>query len=258
MVSSADPISASTEDGITTITLQRPHKLNAFDQEMLDRWHDALVAAEADPDCRAVIITGAGKGFCTGVDIDELNPAETEREFRARLEAGAHKVGRAIMGLTKPVIAAVNGPAIGAGLDMALMCDIRVAAREASLSFGYVRLGLFPGNGGTYLLPRIVGTAKALELLWTAQRFSGAEAADMGLVQTAVDADQVVPTSIELARRILESPDELIRDIKGAVYSGLRADWDDAFRLVAARAALLRGLPETRRRITDLQKRREA
>src|ERR1700737_3350538 len=145
--------------GVGTILLNRPHRKNAFTLEMIDEWAAVLVAARTDQDVRALVLTGAGDGFCSGVDLDALNhrasssPLDVKRNLTDRI----HRVAYALQDLDKPIIAAVNGVAVGAGMDMALMCDIRLAARSARFSEGYVRVGLVPGDGGCYFLPRLVG-----------------------------------------------------------------------------------------------------
>lgn len=255
-LSNAEPILLSKESSVFVITLNRPWKLNAFDQEMLDKWFDALEECRSDESCRAVVITGSGRGFCTGVDLDEVDPLETEMAFKKRLLGGAHRVARSLLALDRPLVAAVNGAAVGAGLDMALMCDLRVVADDAQLSFGYIRIGLFPGNGATFLLPRLVGTGRALELLWTGRRFSGREAVSMGLAEEAVDANHVAAVAAELAAEVAANPPDVVRAIKKQVYSGMRPGWDDAFEQIATQAALVRGIPEVRDHLAYRERRR--
>src|SRR5581483_5158011 len=147
---------------------------------MIDAWAAALAGARTDGDVRVVVLTGAGDGFCSGVDLGRYDPGSAEPtplERKRTLTDRIHRVAYALEDLDKPVIAAVNGVAVGAGMDMALMCDIRLAARSARFSEGYIRVGLVPGDGGCYYLPRLVGTAKALELLLTGDFVDGEEAA---------------------------------------------------------------------------------
>ncbi|MDT7695274.1 MAG: hypothetical protein QOI75_4641, partial [Pseudonocardiales bacterium] len=146
-------------DGIGTILLNRPHRKNAFTLDMIDTWARALRDARTDPDVRVVVLTGAGDAFCSGVDLDRRQDATpaTPLERKENLTERIHRIPFALEDLDKPVIAAINGVAVGAGMDMALMCDMRIMARSARLSEGYVRVGLVPGDGGCYYLPRLVG-----------------------------------------------------------------------------------------------------
>ena len=154
------------KDKIATITLNRPDKLNAFTAAMIDAWAKSLAEAQADPDVNVVVVTGAGRAFCAGGDVARMGQGEpTQLDHKNMLWEGVHRVPKTLEGLDKPVIAMVNGLAVGAGMGMTVMCDVRVAAQSARFSTGYVRVGLVPGDGDTFFLPRLVGPAKALELL---------------------------------------------------------------------------------------------
>ena len=149
-------------DGVGLITLNRPDKLNAFTREMIDLWVKALEDARVNDAVQVVVVTGAGRAFCSGGDVGGMNerPRDlTGLDHKQWLEV-IHRVPLTLETLDKPVIAALNGVAVGAGLDMALMCDLRYAAAGTRFSEGYVRVGLIPGDGGTYFLPRLVGTAR--------------------------------------------------------------------------------------------------
>src|SRR5579862_1043922 len=142
-------------DGIGTILLNRPHRKNAFTMEMIDEWARVLVGARTDPDVRVIVLTGAGDAFCSGVDLSSYHGGTpTPLERKTQLTDRIHRIAYALEDLDKPVIAAVNGVAVGAGMDMALMCDMRIIARSARLSEGYIRVGLVPGDGDCYYLPR--------------------------------------------------------------------------------------------------------
>src|SRR6266850_1479707 len=157
------------KDKIATITLNRPDKLNAFTRDMIDAWAKALGAAQADDSVNVVIVTGTGRAFCSGGDVGRMREGEPNAlDGKNSLWEGVHRVPKTLETVDKPVIAMVNGLAVGAGMGMCVMCDMRVAAESARFSTGYVRVGLVPGDGDTYFLPRLVGAAKALELLWTA------------------------------------------------------------------------------------------
>jgi len=222
-------------DGIATITLNRPDRMNSFTNQTIREWAAALEDARLDNDVRAVVLTGAGRGFCAGADLKaevrDMGVGATGREGglpsaaerRNWLRDGVHYVPRAVALLDKPYIAAVNGPAVGAGMDMASMCDIRIASDQARFAMAYVKVGLVPGDGGCYYLPRIVGVAKALELIWTGDFIDAEEALRIGYVSKVVPPDQLMPATRELAQRIAEGPAVAIQLAKRLVYRGLDA-----------------------------------
>jgi len=164
-----------TVDGkVATILLNRPHRKNAFTLPMIDDWADALREVTADDGVRALVLTGAGDAFCSGIDLGDLSGVEpTPLDRKRMLTHRIHRIALALEDLDKPVVAAVKGPAVGAGMDMALMCDMRFAGESARFSEGYIRVGLVPGDGGCFWLPRLVGVAKALELLLTGDFVDG-------------------------------------------------------------------------------------
>jgi enoyl-CoA hydratase/carnithine racemase len=193
----------TVENGVATILLNRPHRKNAFTLDMLDTWADSLRCARTDPQVRVILVTGAGGAFCAGVDLDDLAEVTTTLARQEVLSQRVHRVAAAALELDKPLIAAVDGVAVGAGMDMALACDIRLASDRAGFSEAYVRVGLVPGDGGAYLLPRIVGQARALELLWTGRFVDAHEALDLGIVlsvhppeQLAEEADLTGPREL--------------------------------------------------------------
>jgi len=198
-------------NGVATITLNRPDRMNAFTNTMIREWAQALEDARLDTEVRCVIVAGAGRAFCSGADLrgesglpnvagGERPPSAADR--RNWLRDTVHHVPRAVALLDKPYIAAVNGPAVGAGMDMCSMADIRIASDEARFSMGYVRVGLIPGDGGCYYLPRIVGLAKALELIWTGDFIDAQEALRLGYVSQVLPAAELMPAARELAERI--------------------------------------------------------
>jgi enoyl-CoA hydratase/carnithine racemase len=214
-------------DGVATITLNRPERLNAFTHEMIDLWVAALHDAQHNDSVNALVVTGAGRAFCSGGDVGGMNEdhraAMTGLDHKRWLEA-VHRVPLALEALDKPVIAALNGVAVGAGLDMALMCDLRYAAAGARFSEGYVKVGLIPGDGGTYFLPRLVGTARALELFWTGDFVTAEDAERIGLVNRVYAPEELLPQVYQLAARLAAGPNVAIRTIKRAVYQGMRMD----------------------------------
>src|SRR2546427_9653023 len=172
--------------GVLTLTLNRPDVLNAFNSAMHEALAGGLEEARAQ-DVRAVVVTGAGRGFCVGQDLTEFR--EAAGDIGGRLRATYHPNVVAIRALDKPVIAAVNGPAAGAGLSFACACDIRIAADSASFVPAFINIGLIPDSGGTYFVTRLLGYARAFEWLCSGRKLSGAEAQGWGLVSEGVEAD---------------------------------------------------------------------
>jgi 2-(1,2-epoxy-1,2-dihydrophenyl)acetyl-CoA isomerase len=230
------------EDGVATITLNRPEKLNAFTREMIDRWVEALEDAQHNDAVQVVVVTGAGRAFCTGGDVGAMNerPSEISGLDHKRWLEVVHRVPLALEALDKPVIAALNGVAVAAGLDMALMCDLRFAAAGARFSEGYVKVGLIPGDGGTYFLPRLVGTARALELLWSGDFFTAEAAMQMGLVNRIYPPDQLMDEVYAFAGRLASGPSVAIRITKRAVYQGLKMDLRSHLDLLSSHMGFIR------------------
>ena len=192
-----------TRDGaVQTITLNRPDVLNALDAETKRLLLDAVKQAR-DPDVRAVVLTGAGRGFCAGQDLTEFGEAP---DIGAALRAGYHPIALGIRALEKPVLAAVNGAAAGAGLSLAALCDIRIAADSASFTPGFVRIGLIPDSGGSFFIARILGPARAFEWMSSGRRLSADEAFAWGLVSEVVPADGLAARAAELAAELAALP----------------------------------------------------
>lgn len=215
-----DTIDTSIENGIATISLNRPDKLNAFAGTMREDLVRALTRAGENSDVRVLVITGAGRAFSAGGDIDYMQSLQEKREileFTTLLSAGAAVV-TSIRELDQPVIAAINGVAAGAGLNLALACDMRIAAESARFSASFVRIGLHPDWGGTYFLPRLVGASRAMELMMTGRMVEAAEALTIGLVDRVVPDETLQDEARNLATAIATGPPLAIRDIKKAVY----------------------------------------
>jgi 2-(1,2-epoxy-1,2-dihydrophenyl)acetyl-CoA isomerase len=194
----------TTRDGaVLTITLNRPDVLNAFNSDMHRGLAGALKDAR-DAGVRAVVITGAGRGFCVGQDLTEFR--EAPGDIGSRLRGNYHPNIRAIRGLEKPVIAAVNGAAAGAGMSLACACDLRIAADSATFVPAFINIGLIPDSGGSYFVTRILGPARAFEWLASGRRLTAAEAHAWGLVSEVVDADALRARAAELAGQLAELP----------------------------------------------------
>lgn len=230
----------TVEDGVGTILLNRPAKKNAFTMDMIDQWAQILVDARTDPDVRVILLTGAGDAFCSGVDLGRFDSGTpTPLDRKKVLTDRIHRIAYALDDLDKPVIAAVNGVAVGAGMDMALMCDIRLAASSVRLSEGYIRVGLVPGDGGAYFLPRLVGISKALELLWTGDFIDAQTALDLGIVSYVYDDAEFADKARAFAAKLAAAPPINVAMIKRAVYQSARADLRTALDLISSHMAVV-------------------
>ena len=212
-------ITFELRERVGAITLNRPEKLNAFGGSMRQDLLDALRAASADARCRAVVITGAGRAFCAGGDVDfmaGLQKSGDVESFRELLEAGAAIITE-IAGMPKPVIASINGVAAGAGCNLALACDYRIASDQAKLAQSFIRIGLHPDWGGTWLLPRIVGRSRALELIATGRMVAAEEAAAIGMVDRVVPHAELPSATGELASAMAAAPPAVLADVKKAL-----------------------------------------
>ncbi|MBI4541771.1 MAG: enoyl-CoA hydratase/isomerase family protein [Gemmatimonadetes bacterium] len=222
-------LTVGIESQIGTITLNRPDRLNAFTVEMVDELTDALRMLTQAAAVRVIVVTGAGRGFCAGADIGVLK-ALVERGDEAtgrRLVDGARTVGTLIREAPQPVIASLNGVAAGGGANLALACDLRIAAEGAKLGQVFVRLGLHPDWGGTYFLPRLVGTARALELFLSGELVGADRALELGLVNRVVPAERLAEATREWARQIALAPPAAVRRVKRAVYRSARATLEE-------------------------------
>ena len=196
-------VEATLEGGVLTLTLNRPDVLNALDRAV----HEALAAGlkqARDPEVRAVVLTGAGRGFCVGQDLNEFR--DSAGDVGDRLRSGYHPNVLGLRALEKPVIAAVNGPAAGAGLSLACACDLRLAAESASFVPAFIGIGLVPDSGSTYFVSRLLGPARAFEWLTSNRKLSAAEAMDWGLVSEVVPDGELPAAAAELASRYAAAP----------------------------------------------------
>jgi enoyl-CoA hydratase/carnithine racemase len=220
-----------TDGPIATIKLNRPQKLNAFGGSMREDVLDALNRAGGDDAIRVIIVTGEGRGFSAGGDIDHLKNLRESRDeagLQQVLSAG-QQITRAMRSLPKPVIAAVNGPCAGAGFSFALGCDIRIASDAATFGASFARIGLHPDWGGSWLLPRLVGTANACELIFTGAMITAKEAERIGLVNRVVPHDQLMKTVADLAAAIAACAPLAAGLVKESIYKSMTSDIEAAF-----------------------------
>ncbi len=216
------------KDGIATLTLNRPQSLNALTTEMGRELREAIVEVGSDLESRVLVMTGAGRAFCAGEDVKE-RPGDSP-QVRARQTplmklaggpAGLMQYASSLRGMLKPTIAAVNGPAVGQGLSIALGCDIRIASEDARFGAVWTRRGIPPESAGAYLLTRLVGSAKACELIFTGKIFGAREAKEMGLVNEVVPAEQLMAAANDMARSIADGPPIAIGISKMMIYQAL-------------------------------------
>jgi enoyl-CoA hydratase/carnithine racemase len=247
----------AVNEAVATIILNRPERKNAFTFAMVDEWVAALREARSDDRVRAVVLTGAGAAFCSGIDLDDFDvPGLTPLDRKRQLTHRVHQVALALEDLDKPIIAAVEGVAIGAGLDMALMCDMRVVGRSTRLSEAYVRVGLVPGDGGCYWLPRLVGIAKALELLLTGDTIDGEEAVRIGLANRVVDDGQARAEAHALAAKIAAMPPVSVGMIKRATYQSARLELRAALDLISSHFAVITATEDSAEALAAFRERR--
>lgn len=239
------------DDGVALLTLNRPEKLNAFTHAMIGQWRTLLDQAAADPQVRAIVLTGNGKAFCAGGDASEMAMRGKlgSLERKNYLWEHVHGIALAMERLDKPVLAAVNGTARGAGCDMALMCDIRIAAQSAVFAESYINMGLVAGDGGSYYLPRLIGTARALEIFWTGRDVTAAEADRIGMVNRVVPDDQVLSETLALARTIAAQPQQAIRFFKRSIYQGMQMPLAAHLDMVSSHMSVLRDTDEHREKL---------
>jgi 2-(1,2-epoxy-1,2-dihydrophenyl)acetyl-CoA isomerase len=215
-----DNIKVTLEAGVATVTLNRPEKLNAFAGHMRRDLAEALEQAASDKAVRVVVVTGAGRGFCAGADVkfmQELMERDDVEEFRRLLGAG-RRVLTTIRQMAKPVVASVNGPAYGAGFNLALACDLRIASETASFSQSFVKVGLHPDWGGTYFLPRVVPTNIACEMFFLGDAFDAQRALRFGIVNRVVPEAELAAETRRLAERLRDAPHASMAAAKRAVY----------------------------------------
>lgn len=217
----------AVQDRIATLTLNRPERLNALGDTLREDLYDAVMRSAADPNVGALVITGAGRGFCSGGDVksmSERNQSGQVSDLEEKLAPKRDRVVLAMRDCPKPVIAAVNGAAAGAGMNLALACDMRIASSAAKFSQAFVKRGLHPDWGGSWFLPRVVGTAKACELIFTGDTIDAAEALRLGIVSAVVPPEELMAEAYKLARKITTGAPIAIQLAKRAIYHNQDVD----------------------------------
>jgi enoyl-CoA hydratase/carnithine racemase len=250
------------KNNITTITLNRPDKLNALNPQMMSELVDAFHQVDRDDETMVLVITGAGRGFCSGADVREsLQTRADERQERgiADVTRGGftQEAPIALVGMRKPVIAAINGVAVGGGLTLTLSCDIRIASEEARFSIPLTRMGITLELGSSYFLSRVVGIGKACELVFTGKMIGAQEAKEIGLVNHVVPADKLLETAYEMAESIAKTAPLATRVSKTGLYQGMNADLPTQLRWETLALSYLRSTEDSREAIRAFSEKRD-
>lgn len=225
------------QDHITTVTLNRPDKLNALNMQMAEELHEALAAEDADDDTRVIVITGAGRGFCSGADLTPSGGPAAPRSATAPSLADATFEA---MQIEKPIVASINGVAVGGGFTLTLSCDIRIASEEARFLLPFTKLSISAELGSTYLLPRLIGYGKATELILTSRMIDAREAGAIGLVNRVVPAEELAQATAEMAATLAALPPAAVRLNKKGIRLGMGSELDSQRRYEELAAASLR------------------
>ena len=255
-------LQTSRDGGILTLTMNQPETRNALTgNTAVQEFVDACAAIALDTSVRVVIVTGAGPVFCSGGNVKDMRrffeqdiaPDRIREEYRQ----GIQRLPKALCNLDVPVIAAVNGAAIGAGMDLTCMCDIRIASDTASFAESFVRLGIIPGDGGAWLLPRTVGMAKASEMAFTGEAIDAQEALRCGLVSRVVPAGELMATALALARKIAANPPAAMRMTKRLPREGQGAPMDSLLELSAGYQAIAHKTAEHKEAVMAFMEKRK-
>lgn len=255
-------------NSIASITLNRPEAYNAFSEEMIAEWIKALEKVRDDDDIRVVIVKGNGKAFCAGGDIKAMQAGEgffkSEEDITttglARKNSLWKKIQRIpllLEEIDKPVIAQMHGFAMGAGLDMALMCDIRIAAESTKISESYINVAIVPGDGGAYYLPKLCGIDKALDLFWNARVLTAEEASNLGIVTFVVDDDAIEEYTLNYAKELAARPQTALRFIKRAVYQSQKMDLRSSLDYISSQMAIVTELDDFKEGVNAVVQKRK-
>jgi 2-(1,2-epoxy-1,2-dihydrophenyl)acetyl-CoA isomerase len=247
-------VETSRDGAVLTITLNRPDVLNAFTADMHRELVGAFKEARA-PEVRAVVVTGAGRGFCVGQDLNEFG--EAARDIAGRLRNNYHPTIRAVRELEKPVLAAVNGPAAGAGLSFACACDLRLAGESAAFVPAFINIGLVPDMGGTFFVTRLLGAPKAFEWMTSGRRLSAEEALELGLVSEVVPDDRLAERAAEWAAKLAAMPTRGIALSKRLFDRAERSTLEDQLEREAQLQAVATGTEDFREGVEAFLQKRE-
>lgn len=248
---------------LARITMNRPEHLNCFSEEMIHLWTRALEDVRDREDIYAVLLSGNGKAFCAGGDVKAMAAGDgffeshddissTALARKNSLWKGIQRIPLILEEIDKPVVAKIHGAAVGAGLDMALMCDVRIASESATMSESYFNAGIVPGDGGAYFLPRIIGRDKALDMFWTTKVLKGAEAERIGLVTHVVPDDELDDYVEAYMQKLLEAPQTAMRLTKRAIYQSEQSTLRSSLDMVSSFMGIVTELDDYRTRTAAL------
>lgn len=259
----SDPVLTEREGPVAIVTLNRPETRNPIsDDDMLGAFETVMQEFDADIDVRAVVVTGAQTAFSSGGNLKKMGkagglsdplPAKTRKTY----VTGIQRLPLMMEALDVPVIAAVNGPAIGAGLDLACMCDIRIASEDAVFAESFVKVGIVPGDGGAWLLPRIVGFSRATEMALTGDSLSADEALKIGLVSRVVARDDLLPAARSIAARIAANPPHAVRLTKRLLRRASSCDLSQTLEISAAFQALMHATDDHAEAVASILEKRK-
>jgi len=234
---SFETILLEKKENIGVLTLNRPERMNAMNEQMEAEVVQALKEVDQDDEIRVLVVTGAGKAFCAGADMGRMSGEERKPRGAEEIRRNFRNIQGMILGfhrLEKPTIAMINGVAVGGGFDLACACDLRLGSENARFMVAFTRIGLFPGWGGTWLYPRLIGIPKAAEMLFTGDFMEAKDAERLGLLNKLVPAADLEKETMDLARRIANGPPIAIRLAKMQLYKGLEMDLETALKIAAA------------------------
>lgn len=243
--------------GVGVLTLNRADRRNAIDVETVGELTELLNRCRDDDATRVVVLTGAGSCFCAGGDVGRVGGELTSTAAKEFVFRHMYGISRAIAVIDKPIIAALNGPALGAGLDISLLCDLRFMADSAFVQEAYVKVGVPPGDGGGWLLPRVIGTSRALDLLWTGRRVDAAEALRLGLVDRTFSDDHLMAETLAYAETLARGPQMAIRMTKRMVIQGQEMSLTGHMDQVSSHMALIRETADFAEGLAAFKERRE-
>jgi len=254
-------LSSMDEAGVVTITLNAPETRNAISElPMIEALLTAIKTAEADQSARVIVLTGAGPSFSSGGNIKQMGPGQGLMDAvpaitRQNYRNGIQRLPLAFEALDLPVVAAVNGPAVGAGCDLTLMCDVRIAGQSARFAESFVKIGIIPGDGGAWLLPRVVGFAKASEMALTGDMIDAEEALAIGLVSRVVPDAELLETATAVARRIAANPPHAVRMTRRLLRLAYNRDLEMTLEMSSAMQALAHATDDYSRALEAMQAR---
>ena len=254
------------KENVAVVTLNRPERLNALNFQMRQELFSVLDDVDKDDEMRVLVLTGKGRGFCSGRDVDEMRvgtgaSTSTAGETGEIQQSRPREAGNIILKLQKmqkPTIAMVNGIALGSGFDLALACDLRVGSENAKFVNGFIRIGIPPPEGGAWLYPRVMGLGKALEYLYTGDFIEAEEAEKLGVLNRLVPADELEKETMALARKIADGPPIAIRLMKFQAYKGLEMDLETALQIAAACETITLTSQDHREGVAAFREKRQA